>query len=52
MMQPEGFSIGDESHLVCRLNKSIYGQKQVSHEWYLKFHDVISSFGFLENIID
>ena len=26
--------------------------KQASRQWYLKFHDVISSFGFMENIMD
>jgi len=34
------------------LKKSIYGLKQASRQWYLKFHDVISSFGFVENIMD
>ena len=32
--------------------KSIYGLKQASRQWYLKFHDVISSFGFVENLMD
>ena len=52
MKQPEGFSSSKGEHLVCKLKKSIYGLKQVSHKWYLKFHDVISSFGFEENIMD
>ncbi|WKA08924.1 hypothetical protein VitviT2T_026606 [Vitis vinifera] len=52
MKQPEGFSSSGGEHLVCKLKKSIYGLKQASHQWYLKFHDVISSFGFVENIID
>ncbi|RDX83682.1 hypothetical protein CR513_35372, partial [Mucuna pruriens] len=37
---------------VCKLNKSIYGLKQASYHWYLKFHEVITSFGFEENIMD
>ena len=38
--------------MVCKLKKSIYELKQASRQWYLKFHDVISSFGFEENIMD
>jgi hypothetical protein len=34
------------------LNKSIYGLKQASRQWYLKFNDTITSFGFKENTID
>nr|KYP67741.1 Retrovirus-related Pol polyprotein from transposon TNT 1-94 [Cajanus cajan] len=52
MKQPEGFFSSDGEHLVCNLNKSIYGLKQASHQWYLKFHEVIFSFGFEENIMD
>ena len=52
MKQPEGFSSCSGEHLVCKLNKSIYGLKQVSHQWYLKFHGIISSFGFDENPMD
>ena len=52
MKQPEGFSSSDGEHLVCKLKKSIYGLKQASRQWYLKFHEVICSFGFEENIMD
>ena len=52
MKQPEGFSSNGGEHLVCKLKKSIYGLKQTSRQWCLKFHDVISSFGFVENIMD
>jgi len=52
MKQPEGFSSTKGEHLVCKLNKSIYGLKQASRQCYLKFHDVITSFGFEENIMD
>ena len=47
MKQPEGFSSSEGE-----LKKSIYGLKQASHQWYLKFHEVITSFGFEENIMD
>ena len=52
MKQPEGFSSSEGEHLVCKLKKSIYGLKQASRQWYLKFHEVINSFGFEENIMD
>ena len=52
MKQPEGFSSSEGEHLVCKLKKSIYGLKQASRQWYLKFHEVITSFGFEENIMD
>jgi len=51
MKQPEGFPSSEGEHLVCKLKKSLYGLKQAS-QWYLKFHNVISSFGFVENIMD
>jgi hypothetical protein len=36
----------------CRLKKSIYGFKQASRQWYLKFDRIIRKFGFKENIED
>ena len=50
--QPEGFSIKGKKHLACKLKKSIYELKQASQQWYLKFNDTITSFGFKENTID
>ena len=35
-----------------RLKKSIYGLKQASRQWYLKFNNTIKSFGFKENVED
>lgn len=52
MKQLEGFTSSENSHLVCKLKMSIYGLKQASFQWNLKFNDVITSFGFKENIMD
>jgi hypothetical protein len=50
MKQPEGFD--DDSKRACKLKKSIYGLKQASRQWYIKFHKVITSFGFVENLVN
>jgi hypothetical protein len=36
----------------CHLKKSIYGLKQVSRQWYLKFDRTLRKFGFKENVED
>ncbi|CAM8940925.1 unnamed protein product [Rhodiola kirilowii] len=52
MDQPEGFITTGNEHKVCKLRKSIYGLKQASRQWYLKFNDTITSYGFVEIIVD
>ncbi|RVW63464.1 Retrovirus-related Pol polyprotein from transposon TNT 1-94 [Vitis vinifera] len=52
MEQPEGFAKKGNEHLVFKLKKSIYGFKQASRQWYIKFNNTITSFGFKENIVD
>ena len=52
MDQPEGFVVEGKEHMVCKLKKSIYGLKQASRQWYFKFNNTITSFGFKENIVD
>ena len=53
MAQPAGFEVQRHERKVChlkhsiyRLKRSIYGLKQSSRQWYLRFHDSITSFGF------
>jgi hypothetical protein len=52
MAQPEGFAIEGKEHMGCKLKKSIYGLKQASRQWYLKFDEVIKKFGFIKNQVD
>ena len=52
MEQPEGFAKKGKKHLACKLKKSIYGLKQASKQWYLRFNDTIISFGLKENAVD
>ena len=47
MKQPDSFVVEGQEHKVCRLKKSIYGLKQASRQWYLKFHNAITNFGFV-----
>jgi hypothetical protein len=49
MAQHKGFAMKEKEHMGCHLKKSIYGLKQASRQWYLKFDGTIRSFGFKEN---
>ena len=52
MSQPIGFEEVGKDHMVCKLQKSIYGLNQTSRQWYLKFDKVVTANGFKENIVD
>ena len=45
-MQPEDFIATNQEHMVCKLKMSIYGLKQASRSWNIRFDQVIKSFGF------
>ena len=49
MVQPEGFVDPEEAGKVCKLQRSIYGLKQASWSWNLRFDEVIKGFGFVQN---
>jgi len=46
MTQPEGFVKENEGHLVCKLNKAIYGLKQASRMWCDKITAILISLNF------
>ena len=46
MVQPEGFITQDQEQKVCKLLKSIYGLKQASRSWNIRFDTTIKSYGF------
>jgi hypothetical protein len=52
MAQPKGFIMEGKDRMGCRVKKSIYGLKQASRQWYLKFDKTIRNFGFKENVED
>ena len=52
MYQPIDFEEVGKEHMICKLHKSIYGLKQASRQWYLKFDEVVTANGFKENIIN
>ena len=50
MQQPDAFIQKGQEHMVCKLQRSIYGLKQASRSWNIKFDQAIKSFGFIQNI--
>ena len=49
MMQPEGFVDPTNAGKICKLRKSIYGLKQASRSWNIRFDEVVKGFGFIKN---
>ena len=50
MMQLEGFMAKNQEHMVYKLKRSIYGLKQASRSWNIRFDQAIKSFGFEQNL--
>lgn len=52
MEQPEGYIKPGQEHLVCKLNKSIYGLKQSPRCWSKAFTEFMKSIGFTQSTSD
>lgn len=48
----EGCYNSKGSHLVFKLRKSRYDLKQTSQQWDFKFYSMITTYDFVENIVD
>ena len=48
MIQPEGFVDPTSTSKVCKLKRSIYGLKQASRSWNIRFDEMIKAFGFMQ----
>lgn len=52
MTQPKGFVKPGDEGKVCLLKRSIYGLKQASSQWHIKFSDHMIKSGFLRSHYD
>ena len=50
MIQPEGFIAKNQERMVCKLKRSIYGFKQASRSWNIRFDQAIKLFGSEQNL--
>ena len=49
MIQPEGFADHASASKVCKLKRSIYGLRQASRSWNIRFDQVVIGLGFIKS---
>ena len=52
MRQPEGYENCEDPHMVCKLNKSIYGLKQSARCWNATLDSYLKRSGYVQNPAD
>eukprot|EP00253_Pinus_taeda_P001692 PITA_01692 len=50
--QPDGFILGNDPNLVCRLKKALYGLKQAPRAWYYRLDKYLHQQGFSKGSVD
>eukprot|EP00253_Pinus_taeda_P005848 PITA_05848 len=50
--QPDGFILGNDPNLVCRLKKALYGLKQAPRAWYYRLDKYLQRQGFSKGSAD
>eukprot|EP00253_Pinus_taeda_P021924 PITA_21924 len=50
--QPDGFILGNDPNLVCRLKKALYGLKQAQRAWYYRLNKYLHQQGFSKGSVD
>ena len=50
IQQPEGFIARGQEHMACKLQRSIYGLKQASRTWNIRFDQAITLYGFEKSL--
>jgi hypothetical protein len=50
MTQLEGFVNPKHAEKICKLQKSIFGLKQASQSWNMRFDEVVKEFDFIKNV--
>ena len=49
MIQPKGFVDPTSTTKVCKLKRSIYGLRQASRSWNIRFDEVVTGLGFIKS---
>ena len=50
--QPDGFKLGNDPNLLCRLKKALCGLKQAPRAWYFHLDEYLHQQGFAKGSTD